>query len=164
MKKIAIVIALLACLSFCVPAIAGGDAVIYGIVTKVVSPFGPALVETYDGMSIRAQLPKNADLSAFYLGCEVSCRADVDGKMYIIDLPTPFEKLSVCTWVAQVRRFSQDSNRALVSSPTGDVMVFLSNDMLGTPNVREGSLVRLSCAKPVWGVHLVALSFELVSH
>lgn len=164
MKKIVTTVVLLACLFFWIPAIASGDVIVYGIVTKIVSPFGPVLVETYDGISIRAQLPKNADPLAFYLGCEISCQADVDGKMYITDLPTPIEELNVTSWVAQVRRISANTNKVLLSSPAGDVMVFFSNRMLATTNLSVGSVIKLFCAKPVWGIHYIAISFQLMSH
>ncbi|HOO97286.1 MAG TPA: hypothetical protein PKV16_05975 [Caldisericia bacterium] len=162
MKKALIIVVIGLIFLSILPATAGQGKVTYGFITRPCDHLSPFSVETIDGYKVDAYLPKFMDYSKFYMGAEVSM--EWDGQhLYVIDYPTPQSELNVVKWVTEVKSFHPESYEAWVTSPVGDVRIFIPLFVQKTTDMQAGSVISVTCVKSPWRGIFRTLSIDLIS-
>ena len=162
MKKILFPVIILAFLVSFFPAHASQGPVIYGTVTKIAGIFGPVTIDTGD-MVFDANLRQTDDASGIYLGAEISCRADYDGKIYVVTMPTPFAELPQAGWVAEVLKGNKDSKQLLLSSPSGPTLCYFNEKILAGLDFIPGSIIKVTARQNFWSGNFIAEQAQLIS-
>lgn len=162
MRKLVISLLFLVFLVSFFPAHAGQGPVIYGTVTKIAGIFGPVTIDAGD-MLFDASLRQTDDASGIYLGAEISCRADYDGKIYVVTMPTPFAELPQASWLAEVLKGSRDSKQLLLSSPNGPTPCYFNERILAGLDFIPGSIIKVTARQNFWSGNFIAEQAQLIS-
>ncbi|NLI40780.1 MAG: hypothetical protein GX421_06340 [Caldisericales bacterium] len=144
------------------PAHAGQGPVIYGTVTKIAGIFGPVTIDT-GNMVFDANLRQTDDASGIYLGAEISCRADYDGKIYVVMMPMPFAELPQASWLAEVLKGNRDSKQLLLSSPNGPTSCYFNEKILAGLDFIPGSIIKITARQNFWSGNFIAEQAQLIS-
>lgn len=144
------------------PTHAGQGPVIYGTVTKIAGIFGPVTIDT-GNMVFDANLRQTDDASGIYLGAEISCRADYDGKIYVVTMPMPFAELPQASWLAEVLKGNRDSKQLLLSSPNGPTSCYFNEKILAGLDFIPGSIIKITARQNFWSGNFIAEQAQLIS-
>lgn len=163
MKRFVLVVIVLAAVLAFVPARALNKGLVYGFVLKPSGPFGPVKVQTYNFGVVMVAVPSNVTTASLFLGADVCCEVDGDGKLFIADLPNDSKSFAdKRSWLAEVTVWDPDNFNYRMTSPAGEVQVLVDSEMVRNTAVRAGSRVKIVAIKSAWAERYTAIELKVV--
>ncbi len=163
MKKLVLVLIILAAVLAFVPARALNKGLVYGFVLNSSGSFGPVKVQTYNFGVVTVNVPTNVTTASLFLGADVCCEVDGDGNLFIADLPNDSKHYAdKRSWLAEITVWDPDNYNYRVSSPAGEVQLLVDSEMVRSLPVRVGSRIRLVAIKSQWAERFTAIEIKLV--
>jgi len=146
-----------------IPASAGHGTITYGVIVEPVPRIGPLTVETQDGYLISAQAQPYESSDDLYLGAQVAMQWDGTSLYIIHESIQPKSILDKKQWVGQISSYNPEHFSFFITSPDGDLRVFVPPSLIHNNDFACNSIISISALKDVWKEQYIAEEISVIT-